>query len=258
MVSMSCPDSSRPVGVDGVVDQATTRILGNEAAASTWLAGARQRLRACARDRSGLEFADTLTVEGDISMARKSKTKTAKKSAARKSARPTAKKATKKAARPTSKRAAPRAASAQQSVTPYLVVSSGEHAIAFYKKAFGAEELYRMPAPDGRRIMHASLKINGSCVMLADEFPEHGGNRGPDMVGSTTVSIHLNVPNADKAFAQAVAAGATVIMPLADMFWGDRFGKLRDPFGHEWSIAHHVRDVSPAEMAAAAKKAFSA
>ena len=194
-------------------------------------------------------------------MARKSKAKTAKKSAGRKSARATpkkaAKKAVRKAARPASKRSASRAASAPQSVTPYLVVSSGEHAIAFYKKAFGAEELYRMPAPDGHRIMHASLKINGSCVMLADEFPEHGGNRGPDMVGSTTVSIHLNVPSADKAFAQAVAAGATVIMPLADMFWGDRFGKLRDPFGHEWSIAHHVRDVSPAEMAAAAKKAFS-
>jgi len=194
-------------------------------------------------------------------MARKSKAKAAKKSAGRKPARPTPKKAAKKAvrktARPASKRTAPRAASAQQSVTPYLVVSSGEHAIAFYKKAFGAEELYRMPTPDGQRIMHASLKINGSCVMLADEFPEHGGNRGPDMVGSTTVSIHLQVPNADKAFSQAVAAGATVIMPLADMFWGDRFGKLRDPFGHEWSIAHHVRDVSPAEMKEAAKKAFS-
>jgi uncharacterized glyoxalase superfamily protein PhnB len=198
-------------------------------------------------------------------MARKSKAKTARKSAGRKTARPTAKKAAKKAvkkvARPKAKRparrqAAPRAAAAQRSVTPYLVVSNGEHAIEFYKKAFGAVELYRMPAPDGRRLMHASLEINGSNVMLADEFPEHGGNRGPDMVGSTTVTIHLRVPNADKAFAQAVAAGATVIMPLADMFWGDRFGKLRDPFGHEWSIAHHVRDVPPAEIAEAAKKAF--
>ncbi len=198
-------------------------------------------------------------------MARKSKAKTARKSAGRKTARPTAtkaaKKAVKKVARPKAKRparrqAAPRAAAAQQSVTPYLVVSNGEHAIEFYKKAFGAVELYRIPAPDGRRLMHASLEINGSSVMLADEFPEHGGNRGPDMVGSTTVTIHLQVPNADKTFAQAVAAGATVIMPLADMFWGDRFGKLRDPFGHEWSIAHHVRDVPPAEIAEAAKKAF--
>jgi PhnB protein len=202
---------------------------------------------------------------GDISMARKSKAKTARKSAGRKPARPAARKAAKKVARkaarpvskkPAARKAAPPAASAQQSVTPYLVVSNGEHAIAFYKQAFGAEELYRMPAPDGQRLMHASLQINGSCVMLADEFPEYGGNRGPDMVGSTTVTIHMYVPNADKAFAQAVAAGATVIMPLADMFWGDRFGKLRDPFGHEWSIAHHVRDVPPAEIAAAAKKAF--
>ncbi len=196
-------------------------------------------------------------------MARKSKAKSARKSAGRKAARSTAKKAVKKAARlkarkPARRQAAPRSAAAQLSVTPYLVVSNGEHAIEFYKKAFGAVELYRMPAPDGRRLMHASLEINGSGVMLADEFPEHGGNRGPDMVGSTTVTIHLQVPNADKAFARAVAAGATVIMPLADMFWGDRFGTLRDPFGHEWSIAHHVRDVPPAEIAAAAKKAFPA
>jgi uncharacterized glyoxalase superfamily protein PhnB len=143
-------------------------------------------------------------------------------------------------------------------VTPYLVVSSGARAIEFYKKAFGAVELYRMAAPDGHRVMHATLNIGGSHVMLSDEFPEHGGNRGPDIVGSTTVSIHLTVPNADKAFARAIEAGATVIVPVADMFWGDRFGKLRDPFGHEWSVAHHVRDVSPGEMAAAAKKAFSA
>ena len=191
-------------------------------------------------------------------MARKSKAKTAKKSA-RPAARKGAKKSAKRAARPKAKKPARRPATtraALQSVTPYLVVSSGEHAIAFYKKAFDAVEVYRMPAPDGRRLLHATLNIRGSDVMLSDEFPEHGGNRGPDIVGSTTVSIHLWVPNADKAFAQAVGAGATVIMPLADMFWGDRYGKLRDPFGHEWSIAHHVRDVSPAEIAAAAKNAF--
>jgi uncharacterized glyoxalase superfamily protein PhnB len=137
-------------------------------------------------------------------------------------------------------------------------VSSGEHAIEFYKKAFGAVEMYRMPAPDGRRLLHATLSIGGSEVMLADEFPEYGGNRGPDIIGSTTVTIHLWVPNADDAFAQAVGAGATVIMPLADMFWGDRYGKLRDPFGHEWSIAHHIRDVAPTEIAEAARKMFPA
>jgi len=191
-------------------------------------------------------------------MARKSKAKTAKKSA-RPAARKGAKKSAKRVARPKAKKPTRRPAAtraALQSVTPYLVVSSGEHAIEFYKKAFDAVEVYRMPAPDGRRLLHATLTIRGSDVMLSDEFPEHGGNRGPDIVGSTTVSIHLWVANADKAFAQAVEAGATVIMPLADMFWGDRYGKLRDPFGHEWSIAHHIRDVSPAEIAAAAKKAF--
>jgi Uncharacterized protein conserved in bacteria len=191
-------------------------------------------------------------------MARKSKAKTAKKSA-RPAARKDAKKSAKRVAKPKAKKPTRRPAAARaalQSVTPYLVVSSGEHAIEFYKKAFDAVEVYRMPAPDGTRLLHATLNIRGSDVMLSDEFPEHGGNRGPDIVGSTTVSIHLWVPNADKAFAQAVGAGATVIMPLADMFWGDRYGKLRDPFGHEWSIAHHVRDVSPAEIAAAAKKAF--
>jgi uncharacterized glyoxalase superfamily protein PhnB len=193
-------------------------------------------------------------------MARKS---TAKKKAARRTSsnkRPAAKKAVARKAAPKRKAAARRSASApaaQQSLTPYLVVSSALKAIDFYKKAFGAQEVYRMPTPDGQRLMHAELTIGGARLMLADEFPEHGGNRGPDIVGSTTVTIHLQVPNADKAFAQAVGAGASVIKPLADMFWGDRFGMLRDPFGHEWSIAHHVRDVSPAEMAAAAKKAFS-
>jgi PhnB protein len=204
-------------------------------------------------------------------MARKSKAKTAKKkSAGRKAAKKTvkkvAKKVAKRAARPKARKAPAKRSTARkaaastnlQAVTPYLVVSSGARAIDFYKKAFGAVEIYRMPTPDGQRVMHATLNIGGANVMLSDEFPEHSGNRGPDIVGSTTVSIHLQVPNADKAFARAIDAGATVIMPVADMFWGDRFGKLRDPFGHEWSVAHHVRDVSPAEMAAAAKKAFSA
>jgi uncharacterized glyoxalase superfamily protein PhnB len=211
-------------------------------------------------------------------MARKSKAKTAKKkSAGRKAAtrraRPAARAAKKAVKRPLKKAARPKArrpkvakrtatrktsaAAGLQSVTPYLVVSSCGRAIDFYKKAFGAVELYRMPTPDNQRVLHATLKIGGSNVMLSDEFPEHGGNRGPDIVGSTTVTIHLNVPNADKAFAQAVQAGATAILPPADVFWGDRFGKLRDPFGHEWSIAHHVRDVSPAEIAEATKRLFA-
>lgn len=210
-------------------------------------------------------------------MAKKSKAKTAKKkSAGRKAAarsRPAARAAKKAVKRPIKRAARPKArkktkvasraatrkvpaSAGRQSVTPYLVVSSCGRAIEFYKKAFGAVEVYRMPTPDGQRLLHAELKIGGSNVMLSDEFPEHGGNRGPDIVGSTTVTIHLWVPNADKAFARAVEAGAAAIMPPADMFWGDRFGKLRDPFGHEWSVAHHVRDVSPAEIAEAAKKWF--
>ena len=192
---------------------------------------------------------------GDISMARKSKAKTGRKSA-RKPARPTARKAAGKAAKPKARKAPRPATAALQSVTPYLVVSSGAHAIEFYKRAFDAVEVYRMPAPDGTRLLHATLNIRGSELMLCDAFPEYGGNRGPDVVGNTTVTIHLWVPNADQAFAQAIAAGATVIMPLADMFWGDRYGKLRDPFGHEWSIAHHIRDVPPAEIAEAARKMF--
>jgi PhnB protein len=211
---------------------------------------------------------------GENGMARKSKAKTAKKkSAGRKAAKKTVKKVAKKAAKkvakkvarpksrkPTAaKRSTAKAASTGlQTVTPYLIVSSGARAIDFYKRAFGATEVFRMSAPDGQRVMHATLSIYGSNVMLSDEFPEFGGNRGPDIVGSTTVSIYLQVPNADKAFAQAIEAGATAITPVADMFWGDRFGKLRDPFGHEWSVAHHVRDVSPAEMAEGAKKAFAA
>lgn len=196
-------------------------------------------------------------------MARKSKARPAKKSAVRKTAakaRPAAK--AKKPARPKATRTAtPKRQAAPpagySSVTPYMVVSSAERAIAFYKKAFGAEELMRMPSPDGKRLMHAELRVMGAPVMMSDEFPEYSANKGPDMIGSTTVTLHLYVPDANAAFDRAVKAGCTVLMPLADMFWGDRFGKLRDPFGHEWSIAQHLRDVSPAEMQKAAAQAFS-
>ena len=195
-------------------------------------------------------------------MAKKSKARTAKKSPVRKAAakkRPAAKKT---AARPKAARkaAAPQQAgipSGYSAVTPYMVVSSAERAIAFYKKAFGADELFRMPSPDGKRVMHAELRVMGSPVMLSDEFPEYSANKGPDMIGSTTVSLHLYVSDANAAFDRAVKAGCTVLMPPADMFWGDRFGKLRDPFGHEWSVAQHLRDVSPAEMQKAAAQAFS-
>lgn len=136
-------------------------------------------------------------------------------------------------------------------VTPHLVCAGAAAAIEFYKKAFGATEMMRMPAPDGR-IMHACIRIGGSNVFLVDEMPEWGA-LGPKALKGSPVTIHLQVEDVDAVAARAVAAGAKVTMPVADMFWGDRYGKLEDPFGHHWSVATHVRDVSPEEM----KKAMS-
>ncbi len=130
-------------------------------------------------------------------------------------------------------------------LTPGLMVKGAAEAIEFYKRAFGAEEVSRMPmpGPDGQpRIGHAELKIGDSKVFLSDEFPEHG-MLGPQ--GRPPVSMFMYVTDADAAFARAVEAGATVQMPLADMFWGDRFGTLADPFGHVWSIAEHLEDLTP-------------
>jgi PhnB protein len=137
--------------------------------------------------------------------------------------------------------------SGYHTVTPYLVCRGAADAIEFYKKAFGAKERMRMGTPDGK-IAHAEIKIGDSYLMLGDEQPERGAT-APQTVGGTAVSVFLYVPNVDKVFAQAVAAGATVEMPLENMFWGDRYGKLRDPFGHQWSLATHLEDVSPKEMA---------
>ncbi len=128
-------------------------------------------------------------------------------------------------------------------------------AIAFYKKAFGAEELMRLPDPQGK-IMHACIRIGDSAVMLADENPECGG-LGPKSLKGSPVTIHLQVEDADAAFQRAVAAGANVTMPLQDMFWGDRFSVIEDPFGHSWSIATHMRDLTPEEIQQAAQEMFS-
>jgi PhnB protein len=133
-------------------------------------------------------------------------------------------------------------------VTPHLVCEGAAAAIDFYTKAFGAVEAHRMPGPDGR-LMHAMIRIGDSQVMLADAFPEWG-SKGPKMLGGTPVTIHLQVPNADEVFQSAVAAGAEVRMPIADMFWGDRYGIVIDPFGHSWSVATHIKDMTPEEMAA--------
>ncbi|MCC6553071.1 MAG: VOC family protein [Polyangiaceae bacterium] len=143
------------------------------------------------------------------------------------------------------------------SVTPYLTIRGAAQAIEFYKKAFGAADVSRMPTPDGR-IMHAEIKIGDSIIMLSDEFPEMGGEGGPQSLGGSPVTLHLQIDgDIDAAFARAVAAGAKVKMPLADMFWGDRYGALTDPFGHEWAMAKHIEVVSPEEMARRGAAAFS-
>jgi PhnB protein len=134
------------------------------------------------------------------------------------------------------------------SITPHLVIKGASEAIEFYKRAFGATEISRMPfpGPDGKmKLGHAELQIGDSRLFLADEFPDYG-SLGPD--GRSPVTIHLYVTDANTAFARAVEAGATVAMPLADMFWGDRYGKLVDPFGHHWSLAEHLEDLTPEQM----------
>ena len=138
------------------------------------------------------------------------------------------------------------------SVTPHLVCAGAADAIEFYKKAFNAVEMLRLPGKDGK-LMHAMLRIGDSAIMLADEFPDWG-SFGPKALKGSPVTIHLNVEDVDGFAAQAVAAGAKITMPIADMFWGDRYGQLEDPFGHRWSVGMHVRDVTPEEMQEAMAK----
>lgn len=138
-------------------------------------------------------------------------------------------------------------------ITPHLVIDGASKAIEFYKEAFGAEELFRMPGPGGK-VMHAEIKIGDCHVMLADEFPEMGV-RGPERGKSSPVVLHVYSNDVDAAMEKARKAGATITMPAADQFWGDRYGKLTDPFGHCWSIATHKEDLSPEEIAERAAKA---
>lgn len=141
-------------------------------------------------------------------------------------------------------------------ITPHLVCANAVEAIQFYKKAFGAVAVMApMLTPDGK-VMHASLRVGDSIIMMAEEFPEWG-SLGPKALKGTSVTLHLYVPDADASFARAVKAGATVKMPLQDMFWGDRYGTVEDPYGHNWAIATHTRDLTPKELKAAAKAAFS-
>ncbi len=132
------------------------------------------------------------------------------------------------------------------SVTPYLTCAGASDAITFYKKAFDAVEVSRLEAKDGK-IVNAMIRIGNSALMLMDEMPEMKAF-GPKKLKGSPVTIHLQVEDVDAVFKKAVAAGATIHMPVADMFWGDRYGTLEDPFGHHWSVATHIRDVSQEEM----------
>ena len=131
-------------------------------------------------------------------------------------------------------------------ITPYLVIKGAAAAIDFYKQAFGATEIMRMPQPDGR-VGHAELKFGDSVVMLADEYPEMGVV-GPKTLGNTSVGLLLYLDDVDKAVERAVSLGASIKKPIADQFYGDRTGTIEDPFGHKWTLAVHIEDVTPEEM----------
>jgi PhnB protein len=169
--------------------------------------------------------------------------------------------ATKRKAAKRTKRSAPARRSAKKSsarrkvsaipkgyttATPYLIVRGCGDALAFYAKAFGAKEKVRMTGP-GDRIMHAEMKVGDAMIMLSDEAPQWGA-LSPLSLGGNATHVMLYVKDVDAVWARALAAGATVSMPLSNMFWGDRYGKVKDPFGHEWSLATHVEDVGPKEM----------
>jgi PhnB protein len=143
-----------------------------------------------------------------------------------------------------------------QTVTPYLAVDDAVEAIEYYKKAFGARERARMEAPEGK-IGHAELEIGDSVVMLSDPFPQ-ATTKPPKELGGTSASVFMYVEDVDAVVKEAVDAGATITMEVADQFWGDRLGSVTDPFGHSWSIATHIEDVPPEEMAERAKEAMAA
>jgi PhnB protein len=140
-------------------------------------------------------------------------------------------------------------------LAPHIVVQGADRAAAFYRDAFGAEEVSRIPTPDGR-LMSVEMRVGGGSLHLADEFPELGV-LAPPSLGGTPVVLALEVEDAESVFARAVAAGATVRQPLQEMFWGDLHGQLDDPFGHRWNVSQHVRDVTHEEIVAAAARAFA-
>lgn len=141
-------------------------------------------------------------------------------------------------------------------VSAYLVVPNCEQALEFYSKALGAETLFRMAGPGGHGTMHAEMMLGNSTVMLTDENPQWG-LKSPKTLGGTPVTLHVYTNDCDAVFNRAIAAGCEATCPLMDMFWGDRYGKLTDPYGHVWGIATHKEDVPPEEMGARAEKAFA-
>jgi uncharacterized glyoxalase superfamily protein PhnB len=151
----------------------------------------------------------------------------------------------------TNKAAERAAAHGVHAVTPHLVCAGAAEAIEFYQKAFGATEMIRIPGPDGK-LIHACVSINGSSVMLVDEFPEMGGT-SPKRLKGTPVTIHLIVDDVDRFVDRAVTAGAKIVMPVEDQFWGDRYGVIEDPFGHHWSVATPKRDMTMEEIRSAAR-----
>jgi len=141
------------------------------------------------------------------------------------------------------------------SLSAHLIVNDGLAAIEFYKKALGAQEVMRMMSPDGQALMHAQLKVGNSTLMLANEFPPNC--LSPKSRGGSSVFLHIYTENADALFDRAVAAGCQIRMPMSDTFWGDRYGQVEDPFGHQWSIATHQHDWTPEQIAANAKEFFA-
>lgn len=141
-------------------------------------------------------------------------------------------------------------------VTPMFVFKDARKAMDFYKRAFGAQERFVMPGPDGKGVMHAELLIGDSIIMMGEEHPQEPC-KSAETLGGSPVSFYLYLTNVDEAFRTAVAEGAEIRMPVQDMFWGDRMGTVQDPFGYSWSLATHTRDLTPEEIAEGARAAFA-
>jgi PhnB protein len=139
---------------------------------------------------------------------------------------------------------------------PYLSVTDAEAAVAFYTRVFGTEPALLLNMPDGR-VMHCEFRVGGARFFVSEELPEHGGTPSPASLGATTVAIHLYVDDCDAMAAQMKSNGATILMEPVDMFWGERFARVRDPFGHEWGLATRLREMSPSEIQAAAAELFA-